>query len=249
MPKTRKILYIDIETSPLDIKTWGVWDQNALTVTEEWVVLGAAYAWDDGAVKAIYPKETANWKEDREGHEVAVLDEVWKLLDEALVVVAHNGDKFDLRKLNARFIRAGFGPPSPYLTIDTLKVAKGSFAFTYNRLDYLGRYLGLGGKLEHEGLDLWLNCVEGDAKAWRTMKRYNKQDVELLRKVYRILRPWVKHHPVLHREGCPTCGSLDRQKRGVRDLKSGTAYQQYSCNTCGSYYREPTRNEAAEYRT
>ena len=238
---SRKVLYLDIETSPMDVKTWGVWDQNALRVDEEWVILGAAYAWDDGPVKAVYPRKVTDWKENRTEREAAVLASLWELLDEADLVVAHNGDKFDLRKINAR-------PPSPYISLDTLKEAKKHFGFTYNRLDYLGRFLGVGGKLDHTGLDLWMDCVEGSAPAWRLMKQYNVQDVALLRDVYKRMRPWMANHPALHDQDCPTCGSPDRQKRGTRDTKMGTRYQQYSCNNCGRFYREATREGAPEYR-
>ena len=68
---SRKVLYLDIETSPMEIKTWGVWDQNALRVDEEWVILGAAYAWDDGPVKAVYPRKVTDWKENRTEREAA----------------------------------------------------------------------------------------------------------------------------------------------------------------------------------
>ena len=164
-------LFLDIETSPMEIATWGVWDQNALRVREEWMVLGFAYAWDNSRVRAVYPDAPEHWPKHKERYEELTLKCLWELLDEADVVVAHNGDKFDLRKINARLIRAGFGPPSPYLTIDTLKVAKRHFAFTYNRLDYLGKFLGLDGKLSHSGLDLWFGCVEGDHKSWKRMKQ------------------------------------------------------------------------------
>ena len=235
-----KTLYLDIETSPMDIKTWGVWEQNALKIENEWVILGMSYAWDDGKPKLIYPDDivAAKFLEHRNAVEATILGRIWTLLDEADLVIGHNSDKFDLKKINARLVRAGYGPPSPYLTVDTLKVARQRFAFTKNSLDYLGQYLGVGGKLKHTGLQLWLDCVNGDPKAWKLMKKYNKQDVILQRDVYKRLLPWINGHPHMGGEGCPICGSLDSQRRGNRTMKSGIKYVQHQCNDCGSYYRD-----------
>lgn len=230
-----KILYLDIETSALNVDTWSPWESNAIVINREWQVLGFAYAWDDGKVRSVYPPVDQPASEEGE---LDVLTELWAVLDEADIVIAHNGDGFDLRKINARLIRAGYGPPSPYLTIDTLKVAKKHFAFTYNRLDYLGRYLGLGHKLSHQGYPMWQGCMEGDPKAWRKMAKYNKQDIVLLRDVYKVMLPWISNHPHMGGDGCPSCGAHDAQKRGTKTMKSGIQYQQYQCNVCGSYYRD-----------
>ena len=67
-----------------------------------------------------------------------VVKKVWELLNEADIVVAHNGDKFDMRKCNARFIYHGLGPISPVKSIDTLKVARKYFYFNANHLNNLG---------------------------------------------------------------------------------------------------------------
>jgi hypothetical protein len=46
-------------------------------------------------------------------------------MDEADIICAHNGDAFDIKKINSRLITNGFKPPSPFKTIDTLKAAPG----------------------------------------------------------------------------------------------------------------------------
>ena len=42
-------------------------------------------------------------------------------------------------------------PPSPYKTIDTLKIARKYFGFNSSKLDDLGRVLGAGEKVRHGG--------------------------------------------------------------------------------------------------
>jgi len=74
------------------------------------------------------------------------------------------GNKFDIRKLNARFIQQGLIPPLPYQSIDTLKVAKRYFAFSAYSLNFLCKMFGLSPKI-HTGYELWKNCCKGDEKA------------------------------------------------------------------------------------
>ena len=162
---------------------------------------------------------------------------LWKLLDESDLVIAHNGDKFDIRKINARFLYWNFGPPSPYKTIDTKKVAKKYFAMLSNKQDDIGEFLGTGRKIKTDK-DLWLDCVRGDKEALRKMKEYNAQDILLLEKNYLKLRPWISNHfPVVRdRVGCPKCGSENIQRRGYACNKS-TTYHQIYCNDCRGWSR------------
>jgi len=238
---TAKMLYIDIETSALNVDTWSPWESNAIVINRNWQVLGFSYAWDDGPIKNVYP-HTIKGVSDyfvpaNEKDEKLVLAEVWRLLDEADIVVAHNGDKFDLKKINARLIYHGFGPPTPYRPIDTLKVAKKHFAFTYNRLDWLAQYFGFAGKLKHDGYPMWQGCMTGDKKSWQMMAKYNKQDIEILRQAYKRMREWMTNHPHVGGDGCPTCGTMDATRRGNRTSASGLQYTQLKCKNCGAYYK------------
>ena len=153
----------------------------------------------------------------------------------------HNCDAFDVKKANARFIFHGLEPPSPYKTIDTLKLARKYFKFDSNRLDNLGQYLKLGRKLPHTGKHLWLGCMDGDLKSWDLMKRYNKQDVVLLEKVYLKLRGWNQSSPNLNMIfggifNCPNCGSDQIIKKGYQYTRI-SAYQRWKCLNCGAWCR------------
>lgn len=237
------ILIMDIETSPLLGYVWGLWEQNVIKVKEEWYILCFAYEWvDEGKTKVVslpdYKLFKRNKKDDKQ-----VMKKMWKLLDKADIVIAHNGDKFDIRKINARFIINGMNPPSPYKTIDTLKVARSKFAFTSNKLDDLGEYLNVGRKVKHEGFGLWLKCMAGDMKAWKRMQEYNLQDVALLRKVYIKLRPYMTNHPNMNKymgslRNCPNCGYDKLIRRGLAsEVGNVNFYQRYSCNSCGKWCR------------
>lgn len=166
---------------------------------------------------------------------------LWELFDEADIIIAHNGDKFDIRKANARFAFYNLPPPSPYRTVDTLKIAKRYFNFTSNKLDDLGSHLGYGRKLVHTGFNLWKGCMAGDKKSWRHMIEYNKRDVVLLEQIYLHFRPWVQSHPNVailsdSPDCCPNCGSAHLQRRGQGITKTGTYYR-YQCVDCKAWSR------------
>lgn len=208
-------------------------------------MLSFAWQWADESkvnCKALcdYPGYSKNKIDDSH-----LIKDLHQLFDEADVTVAHNGDRFDRRKANSRFLGCGLPPPSHYVTIDTLKAARRQFLQGSNSLQSLGEFLGLGGKLPTTGWHTWRGCIDGDPKAWAALKRYNKRDVSLLRDVYERIRPWIPNHPDLRvydgRPGCPHCPSTNIQKRGPRVART-RRYQTYQCQDCGSYFNGEVLN-------
>jgi hypothetical protein len=164
------------------------------------------------------------------------------LLNEADIVVHYNGEKFDIPTLNKEFVLAGMLPPATYRQIDLLKTCKSQFRFVSNKLDYVSQALGLGAKTQHKGMELWKGCMEGNEDDWKTMQEYNIQDVMLLEKLYRVLRPWVKNHPnvALFEDGtearCRCCNSTNLNRRGYQ-YTNASRFQRYRCMDCGAWMR------------
>jgi uncharacterized protein YprB with RNaseH-like and TPR domain len=236
-----KILFIDIETAPIMGLSWQIYDTNLMHVLEPTFMLCFAYKWLGKSkvhTKSLrdYPGYTKNKKSDK-----ALVKDLWELLDEADVVVAHNGDAFDIKKTNARFLVHGLQPPTPYKTVDTLKIARRHFKFDSNKLDNIGGYLNLGRKLPHTGKHLWLGCMNGDDAAWDVMCRYNAQDVRLLELVYDRLKAWSPSHPILtaiapqKQTACPTCLSFNVQRRGWR-VNKVKKVPRFQCQGCGTWF-------------
>jgi hypothetical protein len=165
------------------------------------------------------------------------------LFGQADIVVAHNGRAFDERHIKARWSFWRLPPPSPYKLVDTCLLARTAFGFPHNSLAGLGRYLRLGGKVEHEGIGLWVRCLDGDAAAWRTMERYNVRDVELLEKVYLRLRAWDKRAPnvgAMIGDGklrCVVCGSDSLAAMDAPARTAVLSYVAYRCRDCGKISR------------
>lgn len=240
-PRHMKTLFLDIETAPSLGWVWGKWEQNVVDFKSDWYVLSFAYKWaDDKKVSAVGLDDFQGYRKNSE-NDKQLMKALWKLMDEADVIVAHNGDRFDLPKINSRFLIHGMKPPQPYKTVDTLKIARSAFKFDSNKLDDLGRYLGIGRKLPHTGFHLWKGCMDGDSKSWSLMKRYNAHDVALLEELYYRLRPWAKTHPAMnHAEkgACPKCASRQVQRRGF-SYTATRRKQRYQCMGCHGWFEGP----------
>jgi DNA polymerase III epsilon subunit-like protein len=245
---TRKarILIYDIETAPLIVTTWGIWEQNAVWVIQDWYMLAFAWKWLDEKETHVlaltdFPKTfTKNGEDDSD-----LVKALWELQNEADIVVAHNGAKFDQKKANSRYALNGLNRPAPYHDVDTLKVARASFAFTSNKLDDLGEYFSIGKKIA-TNKDLWKRCMAKDIKAFLEMKKYNKQDVILLEKLYlKFLNGgWIKNHPPVNQmmgkpEACPSCGVEGKMTKYGFDVTPTQTYQRWQCGACFSYCKSP----------
>jgi hypothetical protein len=176
-----------------------------------------------------------------------MLERMWNLLDEADAVVHFNGKKFDVKRLNSEFFKAGWDAPSPYQQIDLLVQAKKHFAFSSNRLKDLLKELGLTPKLEENtDMELWMDVYWGKAEARKRMKAYNIQDVNSTEEFYNYMLGWIDPHPnwglfvddVSDPDNpvCPNCGKRHMKKHKVRVTRV-RKYQQWQCQECGKYSR------------
>lgn len=235
-----KILIFDLETAPLKAYVWQRWKQNIYgsQLLSDWFILTWSAKWLGSSTvmsAKLTPEEVMDEDDSR------ILSKLWKLMDQADIVIAHNGDKFDIKMMNGRFLVQGMQPPSHYRTIDTLKVAQKHFRFNSNSLNELGKILGLGQKLE-TSFELWAKCLEGDEEALTYMQEYNDQDVILLEEVYLKLRPYMRSHPnvAIYIEDsiprCSHCGSDKVKPTGKFFYTNVAKYPTYVCK-CGAESR------------
>jgi len=229
-----KILLLDIETSPNTAHVWGLFNQTVSLkqLMESSRTMCWAAKWY-GEKRVRFMSEYHDDKSD-------MLGEIHAMLDEADAVVHYNGRRFDIPTLNKEFLLHGMLPPAPYKQVDLLQHVRRQFRFPSNKLAYVAKALGLVEKVEHEGHELWVKCMVGDDKAWKTMRRYNKGDVITLEEVYDVLMPWIPSHPnhnvYSHNStfACPNCGSGHVQRRGTMVSNTRT-YQRFQCQGCGKW--------------
>lgn len=248
-----RVLLFDIETLPGIKRFWrlGEQDWNIESVISDWIVLGYSGKWlfEPKVTSGILSPAEAKARNDKR-----LVEEIWKMFNEADVIIAHNGDHFDIPRMNTRFLYYDSAIPSPYLTIDTKSTAQRAFGFTSNRLDYLAKYLGLATKL-HTDYNLWVRCEAGEKEALTTMNTYNVQDAFVLEDVYVKLRPWIRHpnmslYMSIDKEDvvCPKCGS-DDVDWGETYRTTASIFDAFRCNHCGSIGRMKSRKSTTGVRS
>lgn len=231
-----KILLYDLEITPILGWVYDMYDANVIKMEQPKQIMSFAHKWlgEDTIHVSALP--------DCKGYRAGKVDDkilvqrLWKLLDEADVVIAHNANRFDNKVAMARFAYHGMTPPSPFATVDTLAVARRVFRFDANSLNFLCDQLGIGVKTNTKHSDVWYDCILGDLVAWEEMRAYNRHDIVLLEGLYRRIRPYVPNHPLVGNTGCPKCGSAKLQQRGLQRNKVAT-YQRWHCQECGAWSR------------
>lgn len=255
-PKTGpKILLWDIETSPLVVATWGLFEQNIPidNIFHDWFIICASWRWygDDKTYAVSLVDDPVRFKKDFRDDRL-VVEVLFNLIHEADIVVAQNGDNFDMKKLAARSLFHSLPPIRKIPSVDTLKEARRSFKMTSNKLDYLGQHLGLGAKMDNPR-GLWIKAMAGRRSAIKQMVLYCRQDVDLLYALYERLLPHMKNHPnmnLIQRTDycCPSCGSPHVIRKGTRISKTGVK-QEWQCQECGSYSTGSSTLEKSELRS
>jgi len=244
-PNKPKILFLDIETAPLRSFTWGLWKQNISLsqIISNWYIISWAARWlgDETVFSEVLTSQEAIAEDD-----FRIVHSLWYTLDQADIIICHNGDAFDIPKINTRFVLHGLMPPSPYRTIDTLTIARQRFGFTSNKLDFLAKFFGYEGKASTT-FSLWEDCMIGDNDALHYMDSYCKQDIITLEQVFMKLRPYAKGLPNLDMyqdapvSACPVCGK--QHLKEVPDkffYTQAVKYQVYRCSDCGGLARAKT---------
>lgn len=242
-----KILILDLEISPTLATVWGLFNQNIainqIIGNSEVLCWSAKWLGEDVAYFSSIQMTSKK----------RMLKEMYDLLEEADAVVTYNGNSFDLKILNKEFALQGWGPPAPYKKIDMLSTMRTQFRFTSNKLGYVAPQFELGGKLEHPGHTLWLDCMNPKStdylSSWKIMEEYNIQDVYLLEDLYLRVRGWIPNHPsfsVLHNDHvCPNCGGTHLQSRGTYPSGALT-YRRWKCMSqgCGKWSRSKVADKA-----
>lgn len=242
--RSAKILLLDIETLPMEAYIWNPKQEYIQPdmVIKDWSISCWAAKWlfeSEIMGEVVTPQEASDRTEQ------SILSGIWKLMNEADIIVTQNGIAFDIKRINTKFLQHGFVPPAKYLNVDTLRVAQGVFGFSYNRLNELGKKLGIGQKIEMDFQD-WKDCLTNDKKADKALKHkleYCKNDVApLLEDVYLAMLPWMQNHPNLSLyaiqggDTCPRCES-EKLEWGLQYPTPSGLWNGWRCISCNSIGR------------
>lgn len=233
-----RILFLDIETSAILARVWGLFDQNIglNQVIEDWSLLsyGAKFS-DDDTMFYLDQRYATHHTDDRQ-----LVEGIHDLISHADIICAHN-ISFDWGKLNAKFIRYELPPLHPR-QICTLNMARRLMkkGVTSKKLEFLAKWLGVTPKEAHKkfhGMELWNECLKGNMEAWEEMQIYNQGDVITLEEVfYKLVKYDDKTNLIIyqHKNEC-ICGAVDFVRDGYKVTNTGKKIR-FRCGSCGKVY-------------
>lgn len=239
--KKPKILFFDIETTPLQAWVWGCGKQF---VSHKQLVSGHSrhgiicitYCWNDGK-----PAKSIDWGYNKQDT-ASVVRKFDKIIAQADHVIGKNSDRFDIKMINAArmFSDLPGNPAWSKYTDDLEKQMRRYFRLPSQSLDYISGQLGLGGKIKMEFQD-WIDIVErNDRTKFTKMIEYGKKDVEDTRilwyKLSEHFEPKLNMSTFKDTLCCKheDCGSENLFANGTR-VSGGSRYRNYLCNDCGRY--------------
>jgi uncharacterized protein YprB with RNaseH-like and TPR domain len=233
-----KRLFFDIETSPNIVYSWRIGYNLNITpenIIDERKIICISYKWE--SEEEIH---TLTW--DKNQCDKKMLKEFISVANQADELIAHNGDRFDIKWIRTRCIYHRIPMFPNYKTLDTLKKAKSGFNFNSNKLDYIAQYLGVGAKVKHSGFDMWKGVMMNDKSALSEMVHYCEGDIIVLEDVFLTMQSYIKqntHAGVLNNNlkySCPCCSSeqITLLKNNVTAM--GTVKRLIECNECNYNY-------------
>jgi hypothetical protein len=265
-------MLFDIETLPIIGNFWDTGKQylGYQNILEDWVVLSwSAKSLFSSHIEGdiLTPEEIARRNSQifipepkTHNADERIVRRIWKYLDEADVVITQNGIKFDVRKLNARFLYYRLPPPRPFHHIDTLKAAQAAFASSSHRLGYMTEWLGLTRKLDTD-YELWQRAQIGEPAALQEMYDYGLNDTGILEEYYTTIRSWIPNHPNFSaytnryidldadEVSCPVCRHAIHASHLKETYRTplGNQYDAGRCPHCKSYVRRSKKRSGQHH--
>ncbi|HLY75858.1 MAG TPA: ribonuclease H-like domain-containing protein [Planctomycetota bacterium] len=256
MSGTPNVLLFDLETLPNVGYFWGLKIPSKYlsyeNIVRERSILCAAWKWLD--VPKIH-SVAASLDLSQRFPDLNVLKRLAGLVEKADMVIAHNGEFFDMPWLRTRMRMAKLTPLAPVLEMDTrAELKRQRYNFNSLKLDYVAEKLGVGQKIDVD-FDLWKECMPDGGNtitnrraALKEMMRYNRHDVRLLEGVYKELRSGLTpklNLALFSEEPSKTCPHCQREgtllSHGRRFTRS-RVWIRYRCHhpKCGGWcYRPP----------
>lgn len=239
--KQKKRLFYDIETSFCQGTFWRPGYNQSIhpnQILRHGQIICVSWKWE-GEDKV----HNAHWGL-RQQCDKKLLKKFITQLNIADEMVAHNGNRFDIKWIRARAAYHNLDMKPFYRSIDTLKLSKQYFALPSYKLAEIAKYFGLTAKLDPGGLNTWIDIVINKEKeALKIMLKYCDGDIITLEEVYNKIKKYVKHttnYSVLHggaKFDCPECGNTGHWNK-TYTTAAGTVkhYMRCSDKVCGTYW-------------
>lgn len=258
MAKSKKpnILYLDIENSQMIVEfpTYSLYNIDRIHpkfIKHDWYITCAAWAWLDNTNQKVGNIEGVKVSDFKSAYkkdfrdDLGVVKRLHEVMSQADLIVGHNSDSFDIKKINYKFIKYGLEPLDLPPTVDTLKSARKYARSSSNSLYYLAKEFNVPLKVDL-GSGIMHAADRGCSSSLDKLFKYCKGDIKAGASLYFKLLPYIKNHPNINRilgiqkkatpksiKACGSCGSKRIIRNGYRATKTGRK-QRYICQDCGS---------------
>ncbi len=238
-----KILFYDLELSGSLAFLFQSGKQyvNPANIFFHQFIISIHWKWsDDGGVQNFSVLD--NPEGEFYHNDIHVARKAIELFEQADIVVAHNGNRFDKKHVFGAAQRHRLPPFREPLYIDTLNDARRA-KYDSNKLGELCKRLDLKQKKRETRIDWWhkatiFGCKESISK----IVHYGDGDIETLEELYYLQRPYnARFHPNLNlilgtNDRCPACGSSNIELQDRPKIKGKTSIvDEYRCKSCGAY--------------
>src|ERR1043166_6254780 len=101
-----KLLFLDIETAPILMASWSMRspEASAVWVERDTFILMFSYKWShERTVKTCCLPDFSRYRRSKHDDK-DLCRTLYRLMDAADIICAHNGDAFDIKKINSRLI-------------------------------------------------------------------------------------------------------------------------------------------------
>jgi uncharacterized protein YprB with RNaseH-like and TPR domain len=175
-------LILDLETTSLD--------------ADSGVILCASYesSEDLGVVHTIRQDETnPRWKKGVRGDDKELCKQVNALVRSHDVIVAHNGNRFDVPMLRTRALHWGLAPLREVKLVDPCFIAFRKFKLKSNSLGRIADYVGIKDRKTPLDMSIWADAyLNGSTKAMDLIVEHCEADIRVLSAVLNVVKPYIK---------------------------------------------------------
>lgn len=229
---TRKRLFFDLELSKSIFWAWGTGKQylGYHQLLEPQKIISFHWNWE-GSDKINHVHWGLNKQCDK-----SVVKEIAKQFNKADEIIAHNGDKFDMKKLFGRAMFHKIELRPKYITRDTMKMVKSCASLPSYSLKFLCKHFDLPLKLDSGGSATWDEVQFKKSKeALDHLLYYGDGDIISLKALFYYIESYVPHkvnYAVLRggeRYECPNCGKLPHYK-SMYTTAAGTIQHWMQCS-------------------
>jgi uncharacterized protein YprB with RNaseH-like and TPR domain len=175
-------LILDLETTDLDA------DRAA--------ILCASYesSTEPGVVRTLrQDRLNPKWKKGIRGDDKELVKQTCKLVRDHDIVVAHNGNRFDIPMLRTRALRWGLTPLREVKLVDPCQIAWRKFKLRSNRLGAVADFVGVKDKKTPLDLSIWMDVMlNGSKEGMELIVEHCEADIRVLSAVLGFVKPYIK---------------------------------------------------------